>query len=59
MIAQQNNATKLDIADAEQSGKVGSASIQGQAKTQAQMLANIGSIEKQRVANEKPQTASK
>jgi hypothetical protein len=58
-IALYNNNTKLQVSAADHDGKVQSAEIQGQAKLVATDIQGIHGLEKQKIANEKPQASAK
>jgi hypothetical protein len=58
-IALANNMTKLEVAGTEHDGRVGAASMQGQAKVQAEILSGEAMKEKQRIANEKTAATKK
>lgn len=48
----ENNMTKLEIADVDKDGRVGSASVQGQAKMTAQQIAANAQVEAARLKKE-------
>lgn len=48
----ENNMTKLEIADVDRDGRVGSASVQGQAKMTAQQIASQAKLEGDRIKAE-------